>query len=106
MSTPNEAAQEKRIQELGPNAPRLTPELIDSVISKVEYIILPDTLHTVCWITLKNGFIVTGEAACASPANFNYERGQEAAYNKARAKIWDLEGYLLKERLYQEAQKD
>ncbi len=52
-------------------------------------------------IVLRNGFTVTGESACASPKNFNTDIGQKVAYENAREKIWLLEGYLLKEKLYQ-----
>ena len=51
-------------------------------------------------MTLKKGFTVTGESACASPENFDAEVGNKIAFENAREKIWALEGYLLKERLY------
>jgi hypothetical protein len=53
----------------------------------------------VCCLTLKNGFTVTGESACASPENFDAELGRKIAFKNAREKIWQLEGYLLKEKL-------
>lgn len=54
---------------------------------------------TVCCLELANGFTVTGESACASPANFNKQLGEEIAYTKAKEKVWALEGYLLKQKL-------
>lgn len=95
----DEKALEKEINEKGLNAPRLTPALIDETIKKVEYHVFQNTCLTVCCMTLKNGFTVTGESACASPANFNKEIGEKIAYENARNKIWALEGYLLKQRL-------
>ena len=56
-------------------------------------------LLTFCVLVLKNGFTVTGESACASKENFNEEIGRKIARQNAVAKIWALEGYLLKERL-------
>lgn len=56
-------------------------------------------------LVLKNGFTVTGESACASHENFDAEIGRKVAYENAREKIWMLEGYLLKEKLYQAAQQ-
>jgi hypothetical protein len=50
-------------------------------------------------MTLRNGFTVTGESAPASPENFNEELGRKIAAEKAREKIWPLEGYLLRQRL-------
>jgi hypothetical protein len=54
----------------------------------------------VCCLTLRNGFTVTGESACASPENYNSEIGQKIAFENARDKVWMLEGYLLKEKLF------
>lgn len=97
----NEAAIEKEIQAKGLNAPRLTPALIDAVIAKEQYHVFDGSCLTVCCLTLQNGFTVVGESACASPANFNAELGQKIAREKARDKIWALEGYLLKQKLSQ-----
>jgi hypothetical protein len=57
-------------------------------------------LLTFCVITLKNGFTVTGESACASPENFDAEIGRKVARDNAINKIWMLEGYLLKQELH------
>lgn len=60
----------------------------------------PGTTMTVCALTLRNGFQVVGESAAASPENFNEEIGRKIARTKARNEIWQLEGYLLKQKLY------
>lgn len=119
---------EQKIQNKGLNAPHLTPEHIDSKIAVEMYftgsgIIDAQThghhlglmrfqhhdgedLHkpmetlTFCVLVLENGFTVTGESACASPENFDAEIGRKIAFENARNKIWQLEGYLLKEQLY------
>lgn len=91
---------EQELKERRLTAPRITPEDIDKSIRKVEYYIFPESQLTVCCITLKNGFNVTGESACASPENFNKEIGERISYQQAKNKIWMLEGYLLKEQLY------
>lgn len=107
---------EQEIQSKNLNAPRLTPDHIDSKIKAVEYILPRDVCKrdngvevfdaplslqtlTFCILTLENGFTVTGESACASPENFDAEIGKKIAYDNAREKIWLLEGYLLKEKL-------
>ena len=125
----NEQSTEQEIQSKGLNAPRLTPDHIDSVIQSVhfftagdgyagalasseEFNSLPEgerfinppqqlDLLTFCVIVLKNGFTVTGESACVSPDNFDAEIGKKIAYQNAREKIWMLEGYLLKQKLYE-----
>jgi len=99
----SEAAIEKEIQDKGLNAPRLTPDLIDAAIKSEDYHIFPSTTLTVCALTLQNGFIVTGESAAASPANFDVELGRKIARDNARNKIWAFEGYLLRQKLHDEA---
>ena len=81
-------------------APRITPEHLKSIIKSVDYHVFPGTQLTVCCMTLVNGFTVTGESACASPENFDKEIGEHAAYGNAFNKLWPLEGYLLKQRLF------
>ena len=98
----SEEAIEQEIQAKGLNAPRLTPAMIDAAIAKEQYHVFDGSCLTVCCLTLQNGFTVTGESACASPANFNAELGQKIAREKARDKIWPLEGYLLRQSLAQE----
>lgn len=92
---------ENEIIEKKLTAPRLTPELIDAAIAGEQYHVFEGSCLTVCCLTLKNGFTVTGESACASPANFNAEIGRKIAFENARGKIWQLEGYLLKQRLFE-----
>ncbi len=95
----NEQQIEKEIQNKNLNSPRLSPALIDETITGEAYYIFPGTTVTVCCLTLRNGFNVTGESACASPENFDEGIGQKIARENARAKIWALEGYLLREKL-------
>ena len=95
----NEDAIEAEIQAKGLNAPRLSPALIDATIVGEQYHVFPGTTLTVCALTLRNGFQVVGESACASPENFDEAIGRKIAREHARNKIWALEGYALRERL-------
>lgn len=95
----NEAKIEEEIQAKGLNAPRLNADMIDAAIVSEQYYVFPGTTLTVCALTLRNGYIVTGESAAASPENFNKEIGRKISRENARNKIWGLEGYLLRERL-------
>ena len=61
-------------------------------------------LMTFCVLTLKNGFTVSGESACASPDNFDAEIGRKIAFQNAVSKVWPLMGYALKEVLSEGAQ--
>ena len=114
----SEQQLEQEIQDKGLNAPRITPSHIDSVIASTHYFTAGDAIDggivvghktphpldllTFCIITLKNGFTVTGESACASPENFDADIGKAIANSNARDKIWLLEGYLLKQRLFEQ----
>ena len=91
----NEAAIEAEIQDKGLNAPRLTPAHIDAQIMGEDYHVFGSVL-TVCALTLRNGFMVTGESACASPENFDEALGRKIARDNAREKIWAFEGYVLR----------
>jgi hypothetical protein len=95
----NENEVEAEVEAKGLTAPRLTPALIDGAIAGEDYHVFPGSMLTVCCLTLQNGFTVTGESACVSPANFDEELGRKIARGHARDKIWQLEGYLLKDRL-------
>ncbi|WP_299198172.1 MULTISPECIES: Gp49 family protein [Pseudomonadota] len=56
---------------------------------------------TVANVVLDNGFSVIGKSGAADPKNFNVHLGRKFAVQDAVRKIWELEGYLLKERMYQ-----
>ena len=62
-------------------------------------------LVTICIIILENGFKVEGVSACVDPANFDAIIGKEEAYKNAFDKIWEIEGYLLKQKMFEENQK-
>jgi len=90
---------ENEIQAKGLNAPRLKPENLDQAIVSEQYYVFPKTTLTICALTLKNGFIVTGESASVSSENFDKEIGRKIARENARNKIWSLEGYVLRNKL-------
>ncbi|WP_219096571.1 Gp49 family protein [Pseudomonas sp. UMAB-40] len=122
----NDKTIEQEIQAKGLTAPRITPYDLQANIDRVVYFTALDgvvgefastgfgvteeskqdmkslSLLTFCVITLKNGFTVTGESACASPDNFDAEIGRKIARQNAEQKIWPLMGYELKQRLHQQ----
>lgn len=81
-------------------APRVHQSDVDAAVRRTDYYTFPATMLTVCVITLKNGYAVTGEAACASPANFQQDIGERIARENAYRKIWPLLGFLLMEKLH------
>lgn len=132
MNTPTDAeiSLEREIQAKGLTAPRVTPARIESVIASEHYFTAAEgefgarfraamtaggeprevelTMHsqlqllTICVLVLANGFTVTGESACASPENFDAAIGRKIARGHAVDKIWLLEGYLLKQSLFEQ----
>lgn len=96
----NEAETEQAIKDAGKTAPRVTAQHIDSVITQQQYHVFPGTGVTVCCLTLANGYSVVGSSAPASRANYDKAIGEKLARSAARDRIWDLEGYLLRERLH------
>ena len=116
----NDNQIEQEIQAKGLTAPRVTLADIEANIASEHYFTAADgacnggailiervpralSLLTFCVLTLRNGFTVTGESACASPENFDPEIGRRVARANAVQKIWPLLGFLLKEKLHDQA---
>ena len=108
----NDQAIEQEIQDKGLTAPRVTPADIEANIARCNIfnvgtvlresnVFYPPALDllTICVITTRNGFTVTGESACVSSENFDQELGSKIALDNAKQKLWPLMGYALKERL-------
>lgn len=97
MPISNEALDATLAASPSPN--RVTASDMEERIKSIVYHRLTDTL-TMCVIRLDNGFTVTGESACADPANYNKEVGEKIAYENAFNKLWPLFGFLLKEKMH------
>lgn len=52
-----------------------------------------------CVLILRNGYVVTGESACASAEIYDRKKGQENARANAVSKIWPFMGYELRSKL-------
>ncbi len=109
----NDEEIEQEIQDKGLTAPRVTPDDIEANISGELCFTVGNAARalncpvcdavdmlTICVLTMRNGFTVTGESACASPENFDADLGRKIARQNAVSKIWPLMGYALKERLH------
>lgn len=96
----NDQQVEQEIQARGLTAPRVTPDMITAAIVSSDFHVLPGTQITVCTITLRNGAKVLGyNYGAIDPARQDWQQGRQAAYDMAREKIWELEGYALRERM-------
>src|SRR5262249_55165189 len=114
----NDNEIEQEIQAKGLTAPRVTLKSVEAKSAYAYYItgaeiaehttpVLGATLPqvpavvditgmhclTLCVLHLSNGFVVTGDSACASPENFDAELGRKIARQRAVDKLWALEGY-------------
>ena len=118
----NKDKLELEIKDKNLTAPRITPEHVESIINSVNYFTgregvlgayksnndiyqgdSPNAISnealsciTFCVIILDNGYTVVGQSACTSPSNYNKELGESIALSKAKDKVFELEGYLLK----------
>lgn len=112
---------EQEIRSKGLNAPRITPQDVEATIASEAYFtaaegslghawvnvldaraVMPPKhldLVTICVLTLRNGYVIVGYSACASPENFDADIGRKVARQNAVQQIWPLLGYALKDRL-------
>ena len=84
--------------------PRVTAAMVEAAVDKevpIQWHVFPGSTVTVCRVTLVNGFSVLGNSACADPANFDEQIGRRLAYEDAKSKINELEGYRLCQELHE-----
>ena len=79
---------------------RVTLDSIRDKISNVQ-VVFPDTTPhmTIAIATMSNGFVVIGKSAPADPGNFDAELGKKFALEDVVRQMWQLEGYLLRQKL-------
>lgn len=81
----------------------ITQEDIDQLLAEAEVGVA--TVHETCTmvsVKLKNGFIITESSACVDPENYNVETGFNICMDHIANKLWELEGYALQKKLYEE----
>ncbi len=95
----------------GRTAPRVSLSDIEANIEEVYYVTGDEALEsysgiaenfsllTLCFVEMKNGYIVVGKSAPASPENFNAELGKKFAYEDAIRQLWPLMGFALRDKL-------
>lgn len=76
-----------------------TQEKVLAKVKNAQYHQFPGTTVTVACLELENGYCVTGQSACAIPAEFDEQKGKDYAFEDALKKVWDLEAYDFKSRL-------
>lgn len=79
----------------------VTKEQINSILENATYIIhtiLDKT--TIVVAILPSGFTIVESSSCVDPANYNEAIGSEICKKRIENKVWELEGYVLQNRLY------
>lgn len=95
-----------KLGEPFPDMPtRVTPDVVNAAIVSSQFDKLPGTQIIVCTLTLRNGAKVIGQNYGAiDPKRQDDAMGQKAAFAMAVEKVWELEGYLLRQRLHEAKQ--
>lgn len=73
---------------------------IAAAVLRTAFYLVPESTLTLCFMYLKNGAVVIGQSACVSKEVFDPVKGQELAYKNGLDKVWELEVYLLREKLH------
>ena len=86
---------------------RVTASEIDSLIQKVDYHVFPNSTVTVCLLSLKNGTKVIGiNYGRIIFEEQDWEMGRRESYKDAYNKVWELEGYLVRQGLFENKNKE
>lgn len=102
-SDTNEIQDVVNPRQIEGGGPRILPADVEAAIKSTKFLV--EGTLTICVLELQNGFRVTGESACADPANFNQAKGEELSRKDACEKIWPLLGYALRDRLHSQEQQ-
>lgn len=82
----------------------VTQEQIDTIIEQSSVEVFHRVHEKQCLVVAKlpNGFTVVGESACVDPANYDEQIGYDLAVKHIKNRLWELEGYALQNKLYQQ----
>lgn len=81
----------------------VTQEDIDQLLAEAEVGVA--TVHEKCTmvsVKLASGFIITESSACVDPENYDVDAGFSICMDRIANKLWELEGYALQKKLYEE----
>ncbi len=81
----------------------VTQKMVDNIFSQSEkkvYTVFDKC--TIVSVKLENGFVLTESSACVDLANYNEEIGKEICFERIKNKIWELEGYRLQCKIFEE----
>lgn len=104
LNEPNMTLEQAKETVAAKRFPKVTEDTIKDKIKEVSYYkhsMTTGGMLTVCVIEMVNGFAVQGVSAAADPRNHDDEVGKRYAFENAFKHIWQLEGYLLRERIFE-----
>lgn len=102
MNEPKMSLEEAKTAAAAGRYPKVTEASIKDKIAAATYYThkaLSGGLLTICVLEMSNGFMVHGVSAAADPRNHVAEIGQRYAFENAFKQLWQLEGYLLRQRI-------
>lgn len=79
----------------------VTQSVIDELMESCD--IAVTTAFDKCTIVackLPNGFVIVESSSCVDPANYDKDMGVDICMKNIERKLWELEGYLLQNKLY------
>ena len=111
--TSNQSASLQASEELsarGATAPRVSLDDMNAAVASEHYInagtavgegrfASPLGPMTIWFLTMRNGFVVLGKSAPASPENYDEQKGRTFAREDAIRQLWPLMGFSLRDRL-------
>lgn len=83
-------------------ANKVTSKMVKDILDNSD--IMVDTLFDKCTLVavkLPNGFVITETSSCVDPANYDEELGYKVCMKRIEDKVWELEGYLLQNKIYE-----
>jgi N-acetylglucosamine-6-phosphate deacetylase len=75
--------------------PVVTPQLIDILVAGIDYHLVEGTTTMYCSLKLKNGFTVTGTAACLPTTVFDPKVGMMWSRKAAEDKLTELLAFMV-----------
>lgn len=89
--------EQAKLVEMGATELQVTPEIVDSMIKDVDYVLQPCKTLMVCTIKLHNGFRLFGFNTCLDTSKFDLKLAEEYSFNEARNQVFSYAAYQLLE---------
>ena len=84
---------------------KVSPDWINWIMDNSEFEV--STIFDKCTLVsckLPNGFIIVERSACVDPNNYDESIGTEICMRRIRDKVWELEGYMLQDKVHRHKQ--